>query len=173
MSLSTVSYRIDRDNLIVDVSEEWDRFAIANGGSCTSHSIIGHSLFDFISGDPTRMFVRVLLDYCRHMRQPVSRPYRCDSPDLKRFMEMKITCLGDDLLLTHRLLRTEPISPPVNFPLGDEVVGQGLNRCSICNRIFTFGHWLDVDLARRRGLVEPSVDRVEYVVCPVCQASQK
>ena len=54
-----VSYWLDRDDRIVQVNPLWDQFALANGGEkqLLSSEIQGRRVFDFITGDQTRMYL--------------------------------------------------------------------------------------------------------------------
>lgn len=162
-----IQYRLDKSDLIVDVGGAWDRMAVENGGNeLCGHSVLGRSLYDFISGDVSKMFVRTIIDGVRVLRRPRTVPYRCDSPGLRRFMEMSISCEdGGGLLLEHRQLRTEATGRRFDFTVGVAPVRQMVVRCSHCNSVKFSGVWGEPE----RVLPEaPGKVPVIYGVCPNC-----
>ena len=102
-------YRLDNTDRIFDTGGAWNQFAKENAGTeLLGSAVIGRSLYDFIHGDVSRMFVRTLVDGVRILNRPRMVPYRCDSPGLRRYMEMSITCEpGGGILLEHRQVREE------------------------------------------------------------------
>lgn len=167
-------YRLDRKDTIVDVGGAWDRFANENDGqSLTAERIRGQSLFAHIVGTATREFVWTLLDAARKLQQPVTRCYRCDSPTLKRYMEMTIEPDPRGLLLVrHRLLSTEPLQRPIVFKVAASGTARRalIVRCSSCNRVRAEGAWLEPEAALSKGQVptDQGVARVAYGVCSDC-----
>jgi hypothetical protein len=168
-----MSYTVDNTNTIVAVSGVWDEFARDNGGeNILASKIIGRQLEQFIQGDDTRMFVRTMLMSARTLHRPIYRPYRCDSPTLKRFMEMTLLPRADGVLeVIHRELHNEPIFH--NIPVVAAPSGAGwafLKRCSLCNRVHAQGVWSEIDdaiEANRLQVNAPNL-KVIYGVCPDC-----
>lgn len=170
-SSSPVSYLIDERNLILSVNQHWDQFARQNQGEqVLSDLVIGQPLFHYISGDPTRMYVRVLFDYVRRLQKTVIRDYRCDSDTEKRYMQMIIHPReASQLLLEHRLLATEKLDPPLRFAAGTECAAHVRWRCSTCNSVEVNGHWMEPDKAYQYGFLNRYTSRVAYRICPECQ----
>jgi hypothetical protein len=170
-----MSYTLDHADCIVAVGGAWDDFARVNQGDAVlSSKVVGRKLDQFIHDDVTRMFVRSLLMAARLLRKPISRPYRCDAPALKRFMEMTVTpdAVGG-LEVTHRELRSEPMLHRVQLvaaPPGSEAVFT--KRCSLCNRVQAKGVWSEVDAAVQAGRLTDNGAglKVFYGVCPDCRA---
>lgn len=149
-------YWIDRDDRIVRVNEQWDRFAESNEGhGCTSAAVLGRSLWPFITGDSTRMLIATCMDRVRVHDRPVLRPYRCDSPELARHMEMSITMEDEGLLrVEHRLVEAQP------KPLERRTVVLTPSRvCSTCLRLEREGRWEDGE--------RPEPGTI-FAVCPDC-----
>lgn len=170
-----LSYSLDRSDTIVAVSGKWDDFARDNDGEkILSGQIIGRKLDQFIIGDDTRMFVRTLLMSARTLCRPIYRPYRCDSPKLKRFMEMTVLPQAEGAVeVIHRELYSEPIF--YNIPIVAAPASAGwafLKRCSLCNRVQAQGMWSEIDEAieANRLLVTAPSLKVIYGVCPDCLA---
>ena len=114
-AIMNLSYTLDASNAIIAVSGDWDRVALDNGGEqIISRRIIGRRLDDFITGDVTLMFVRTMLMSARTLKYIIRRPYRCDSPQLKRSMEMTVVPRAQGVLeVCHRQLRSEPYRYPL------------------------------------------------------------
>ncbi|NWF36219.1 hypothetical protein [Mariprofundus sp. KV] len=164
------SYWVDRHYTIAKVGADWDKFAIENGGEeLVSPQIIGQNLFSYIASDTTRMYLRLILDHVWHIHHQANKPYRCDSPEIKRFMQMQISIDDENLLrLDHYLLATEPNSPPVHFSGIRSQNSNLIRRCSMCNRINVAFSWVDADLALKTGLITDPKQRVIYTVCGDC-----
>jgi hypothetical protein len=168
-----MSYTLDRSDTIVAVSGNWDNFALDNNGEKTlSDQVVGRKLDQFITGDDTRMFVRTMIMSARTLRRPIYRPYRCDSPKLKRFMEMTVLPRdGGAVEVIHRELHSEPVFH--NIPIIAAPVGTCrayLKRCSLCNRVQAQGVWSEIDEAINTQRLETSASslKVIYGVCPDC-----
>jgi hypothetical protein len=170
--MALLSYTLDADDTIVTVAGDWDRTALANGGEAVlAARIIGRRLNDFITGDITRMFVHTMLMSARTLQREVSRPYRCDTPQLRRLMRMSIEPHADGRLDVHHWqLAQDPVPQPI--PVVAAAGGSAaafIKRCSMCNRIRVGQEWVEVGSARQ----EPSLTgiaslMVVYGVCPEC-----
>lgn len=162
-------YLLDAQDRLVDVCPEWDAVALAGAAQPGSLRIdvIGQPLRQFIAGDVTRMYMEAVLQSCRLTGQARSLPYRCDTPDLQREMEMRLEPLAQDALrVEHRLLRSSP--RPSRFTAQPLPFGATprLWRCSICLRLgkqTPDGRWSDV--------AQPDAPeaKVVYTLCPHCR----
>lgn len=164
-------YLLDAHDQIVDAGGLWDEFARENdGGNALVTRVLGTCIFDHISGDTSTMFLDSLLKYTRTLKRSSTRCYRCDSPGIKRFMEMNLVPQTDGgVLVVHRLLRTEILPGQFIF-----TVQRGVNifavRCSMCNRLKIDGEWTEPDQAFASGkLVANHQTAVIYGVCPECK----
>lgn len=155
-------YRVDAGNHLVEVSSDWDSFALANGGSrALAHQVVGRPLADFVHGDATRMFVFSALEAARQRCGPMALPYRCDAPSLQRRFEMVLQSHPDGPVdIEHRLVwqqaRHMPITAPADRPQAPHW------RCSQC---------LGVRLAGQQAWREPEAptgDPLGWDVCPPC-----
>ncbi|MCB0192433.1 MAG: hypothetical protein KDJ65_10860 [Anaerolineae bacterium] len=171
--MNSVVYWLNQADEIVDVNDEWDNFALDNDGNeVVRDKVIGKPLFNFIVGESTRMFVDNLLRRARLRYQETHKFYRCDSPDVKRFMEMRIVPEDRDLLrLEHTIIRREVMTPPVYYQYSP-TIKHPYRRCSICNKVLHQSVWCEgSDLIR--ALPQSSVDAIDaidviYHVCPTC-----
>jgi len=68
-------WTIDRENVITSVGGDWDAFAESNdAASLCGSSVVGRSLFDFISGEETQRIYRLLLRRCARWTRRSSCP---------------------------------------------------------------------------------------------------
>ncbi|BDV01536.1 hypothetical protein TDMWS_16210 [Thermodesulfomicrobium sp. WS] len=159
-----VIYWLDAQDRIVQVNDVWDQFARANGGDgMLAAAVQGQPLWRFVSGDPTRMWLDAIVNVVRITRKPQERPYRCDCPQYKRFMRMRVIPEPSGLLVRveHHILALEP-REPVQFEFG-RGQGMAMPRCSVCCRVQQHGQWVDPDPGT------PGQYRVFYTVCPQCR----
>ncbi|QEP42521.1 hypothetical protein D5085_04855 [Ectothiorhodospiraceae bacterium BW-2] len=167
-----VCYRLNPQNTIIDVNANWDRFALENAaGQLCRQRIIGLPLERFIQGDTTQMFVRTMLQSVRLRQLPLTRQYRCDSPDRRRLMQMTlIPATSGEVALEHRLLQETPFPLPFHFATVQSPTPlPKINRCSHCNRL---NRPPDLDWLDPQQLL-PAPDptqpiTVHYTICPKC-----
>ena len=127
-----MEYRIDTNGRIVEVSSDWDAFAVNNDGEQAMQSkVSGKPVIGFIKDDPTRMWFDTLVMHVRVKGGALEREYRCDSPTHRRYMRMKLVPEGSDIVVRHELVRVEPRQRPVVY-FADE---EGVECCSVCHRL--------------------------------------
>lgn len=172
-------YCLDAADRIIEIGGNWDGFAASNQGQqAMTRQILGTYLHEHIVDDNSRMFIYTILHGVRTLNRPATRPYRCDSPTLKRFMQMTVTPLENGVLrVSHHLLRTEALSHPLNFHAANHRIPtahweKAIVRCSMCNQVKIDQSWLTPENALEK---QPEVARmasipVIYTVCPQCFA---
>lgn len=168
----TTGYRLDTRDRIIEVSGEWDRFACDNGAEeLAMDSVIGMPLRSFISGDVTRMFIDTMHARVRMSGRPMTVPYRCDSPGVKRFMEMSLAAIGNDLISEHRLLSEHVMPRALIFRSASDGRPQAwTRRCSMCNRLsMPDGRLVEPDEFAEAGAADGQAIGVIYFVCPECK----
>jgi hypothetical protein len=178
MGVRTATYRygVDAADLILWADERWLAFAMENGApELTLDSIIGRSLWDFVSGDGTRRLFEEIHARVRQDGKPAIVPFRCDSPTLQRHMRMKIV-RGEagELIYESVLLRVEPQR---HLKVLDAVSARSdgtLTMCSCCKRaLLEPVGWLDVEdvSIKLRFFDTPEVPNLRYDICPECTQS--
>lgn len=168
----TNAYRLDSRDRIIEVSGGWDRFACDNGAEeLANESVIGMPLRSFISGDVTRMFIDTMHARARMSGRPMTVPYRCDSPGVKRFMEMSLEAIGSDLVSTHRLLAEQVLPRALVFRIAaDGRPHSWTKRCSMCNRLsMPDGRLVEPDEFAETESADGQTVGVIYFVCPECK----
>ena len=171
---TTYDYSIDRSDVIESVSEAWLHFAQINGApELTCEAVVGRSLWEFVSGSDTQSFYRALFHRVRSKEIEVDLPFRCDSPDLLRFMVLHLRPVSNGgLELSGRLLRDEKRTrhmPLSNDPAGDG--GQRFVMCSLCKRVDAFGSWITPEVAAKWFYVFETAreQEVHHGICDQCQ----
>lgn len=170
-------YDVDANGCITFVDEGWRQFAITNGAPhyADSASLYGRALLSFISDNTTRHVYAVLMDRVRAERAAVRVPFRCDSPGLRRWLELEMTP-GDKggIAFVSRELRSEPREPVPASSTAVAVPGVEaalIRMCSWCKRVDAgASRWLEIEQAiTELGLfAEPRVDAITHGICPDC-----
>lgn len=166
-----LSYWLDAGDTIVAVSENWNGEVRQNDApELDASRIIGRNLISFVNGDATRMYVRTVLQSIRLLRKPMLRSYRCDTPERRRFMEMRLTLEASGLVRwDHRLVHEESLPRTFSFrTLAKPVSHRCVVRCSVCNRLKRFTNWLEPEALLPADEVPDDGLPVIYGVCPDC-----
>ncbi len=161
-------YLVDHQGIIRDVNAGWDRFAQMNGGP-PGMEVLNRRIFDFVTGDPARMYLNSLLEQSRTLQQEVIVAYRCDSPGRKRYMELRLRPLRDNsVALEHRIVREEDLQPVVTFSYHPQAIA--LRRCSVCNRLNRGGRWQELPDVLTPHMAHARLP-VRYDVCGDCRVA--
>lgn len=171
-TLST-RYSVEPDLRIGWTSANWDRFARENGApALAGGTVIGRSLWDFIEGSETRALYAAMLQRVRETSAPVDVAFRCDSPDVRRYMLLHMSCPEDaEVVCIAELLREE--SRPRVGLLDSELprIGDPVVICSFCKQVESpSGRWCEVEEALEElDLKEDKpVPPLFNSVCPEC-----
>ena len=169
----SICYWLDISDVIVDIGAGWTEFALENNApELEVRKVIGRNVIDFVSGDVTKMYVRTILQSARLMRRPMHRSYRCDSPDQRRFMEMRLTMEDNGLLRwEHRMVRSENMQRRMDFrPAAGLHAAKCVVRCSMCNRLKSPAGWSEPDIGPQPPTLGDGTIPVIYGICPECLA---
>lgn len=165
-----IRYRITADGRIDSIEGPWDRFARENGAPGLPRPL-GEPLLDHVAGASVRAVLASLLDRARRLDEPIELSYRCDAPDRRRFMRLRLEReTGGTLMIRSRVLREEP-RPPVRLLEPDASRSDDLLPiCAWCKRVEADGTWLEVEEAiERLGLFDrPALPELTHGVCEVC-----
>ena len=166
-------YRVDAADVLVWVSELWLAFAKENGAAdLIEESVLGRSLWDFVSGDELRRLYAEIHSRVRLSGTPVVLPFRCDSPSLQRHMRMTITREdAGQLAYDSVLVRAVPQRPLEILDSRWKRSAAVLTMCSCCKRaLLEPVGWLGLDdVAVRLQLFEAEkVPELRHTICPEC-----
>lgn len=165
-------HTVDPEGNITAVNDEWVEFARENGApQLVREAVAGRALWEFMEGMETRHISRLLLDKARRSGKGLTIPYRCDSPDLKRFMEMEIVPLDNGTVeFRSRILKVEKREP---VRLLDPNAGRGdefLTICSWCRRARIASEWVELDEAVKKLdlFSSASLPQLTHGMCQDC-----
>lgn len=169
-----LTYVLDQAACIRAIDGPWDEFAEANGApDLTVANVLGRPIVAFVTGLEMRTLTALLFERAR--KAPVrALPFRCDSPDARRYLTLTVTAEGPDLLVCSTVVaRTEPRT---HRALLDTTVPRSPNAfvtlCGWCRKAqMDDGRWVEIDEAiDERGLfVESPLPRLTHGVCGPCR----
>lgn len=174
------SYRIDGTDHVVSVDDAWLAFAAENDApELTREHVVGRPLWDFVQGSEVRRLLRLVLSRVRRNDVPLLLPFRCDSPDRRRFMRMALTPLPGDELRVDSILERQDRQPPIR--LLDRRAPRSAQApvlCSLCRRVELPGQdrdrdhdWVEVEdaVVRLELFGAGPLPRLAHGVCPGCR----
>ena len=168
-----LAYELDAQLCIRAVDPSWSEFAQANGASeRVVPGPLGQPVLDYVWGPTTVYLYRRLFEHVLRTGRPVRFPFRCDSPEVRRFLEMEIRpAPSSGLQLRTRVVRLEPRE---RSPLLDRAVprdGGLLRMCSWCKGVEVEGRWCEVEeaVAALRLFERDALPAITHGVCPPCQ----
>jgi hypothetical protein len=165
-----VDFLLDKQDEIVAVGCEWDRFALENDApELIGSTVIGRPLLDFISGNVTRQFIQALLQIVRTGNQSIELEYRCDSPNERRCMQMRVSV--DESGLVHffnAILRTESRKNKVLISRSTQRSKNTTVRCSMCNLIKPLKDWIEPEQFSSSNKAKNIELLVIYGICEGC-----
>lgn len=168
----TYLYCIDATDRLTFVSDEWIAFAQENDAQdLVSNRLLGVEIWSFIEGKAIRDFYQALFDHVRVTETEVIVPFRCDSPNMIRQMELAIRpAQSGEVELEGRLLSIGSRDNIHLFSRHARRADRTIPICSFCRRVAVSGRWLDVPEAiYRYGFFSgPTQPKISEQICPSC-----
>ncbi|KAF1079201.1 MAG: hypothetical protein GQF41_4504 [Candidatus Rifleibacterium amylolyticum] len=171
-------YRIDSADTIVSVSDNWQSFADANAWNSLlrPENVVGHAIWEFIFGPETQYLYQELFKRVRKGISSRAIPFRCDSPDERRFLELYIKPLSQGQIeICSKILRSEPRNSvrllDENAPRSKEFV----TLCSMCKKVkISPEQWAEVEegLALLKIFEADDMPQLSHGLCQSCCDSQ-
>lgn len=174
--MNVYAYEIDSHDRIVAVDDEWLHFAEQNDAPhLTRDVVMGKSLYGFMSGEELiDAYERIFSGLrARSLSEPLRIPFRCDSHDRKRVMELLIKPSGNKSLMLCGVLREETLRrsvPVMNFRLPRDR-STVMPICSRCRKVCpSRGVWQEVEdaFADPYALPPQGVPTLSEDLCPDC-----
>ena len=166
-------YSINKDDIITNYSKNFPSFARNNDWQLDMEpeAVLGHSIFDFISGSETKHLYQVLFEHCRNGKHIGPIPFRCDSPTERRFLELNLRLLPNSHIdIITELLKTES-RPPVRILQANTTRTEQLIRiCSMCKKVFVDDEWVEIEeaLIRMKLFEQERLPRLTHGLCNSC-----
>jgi hypothetical protein len=171
-------YRIDLEDRISFVNDEWIAFGIENGlTELSARGVVGRPLWDFVSDPTVQHLYKALFEKVRARKSKPKIPYRCDSPDCRRIMNMELSVSSDgEIHLTNRILQLE-FRPHISIlePSADRS-NQFLAICSICKKTkLRENRWYEIEEAVAiLGMTETGpYPQLTHSICDGCLGDWK
>lgn len=142
-------YRINSEDRIVSVDAAWDKYAVSNEApELEGTNVIERKLWEFVADEMTRHIYQQMLVEVRRGRT-MAFDFRCDSPDTRRFLEMRMTPLPDDGVQFETLTKlVEERSSQELYRRSSEYIDELVITCSWCKKIKTAENvWHEVEQA--------------------------
>ena len=178
IEFTTCRYRLDPADRISSVDGWWLAFAKENGApDLVEAAILGRSIWDFISGEATRRLYEEIHDLVRLSSHPAVVPLRCDSPSVRREIQLTISSDDEGYLTYDSMLVRAKLQP--HLGLLDPTQRRSattLTMCSCCKRaLLESVGWLGVEEASARLRVSELTElpQLAYTVCPACTREMK
>jgi hypothetical protein len=176
VTTETLSYAIDDQDRLIKVDDGYYRFAEENGWDGVGASL-GRSIWDFVAGREVKKLQKLLLRRVRGELRDVELPFRCDGPDARREMSMRIVAdsTGRVVMFSARLVSEEEWDEPQPLldPQAPHDDGEFLPMCAWCDRFLVEGEWVEVEeAARRLELFRRSeMPTLDHGICPQCSGT--
>ena len=170
----TFIYRIDKNDRIIYVDDEWLSFAQENQGELLNReNIYSKSLWDLISGNDTVFLYQHIFDRVRSTKQEIEIPFRCDSPTCRRYMNLIISAQINGVLeFLSQIVREEPRDYVSVFDANIERSEEFMKVCSWCKKVaLSEGDWREIEeavniLELYSKLPSP---QITHGMCPECR----
>jgi len=167
---------IDDADKIVHVNNDWLAFAGENTApQLTASSVLDQTIWRFIQGQEIIYLYEQIFARVRAGKSPVKFPFRCDSPDCRRFMEMKLSLLaGDAIQFMAQILRQEWRDPVDLLDASRDRSGEFLKICSWCKKINIPGQgWGEIEAAIEALdlFAHHSMPRMTHTICDACYSA--
>lgn len=164
-------YRINAQDEIVYVNEAWDLFALSNGAPhLIAEHVLQRPLWEFISDATTRELYQQAIALTRQGRT-LRFPFRCDSPQERRFMEMILSPYPGDMVTFRSItLRIEPRPCVPLLDMGGARTEGLVRMCSWCKRIAVDDTWVEIEegITRLRLFERATMPQVTHGICEAC-----
>lgn len=169
-----IYYVIDAEDHLVSVCPGWLEFAVKNEGDGLEPAhVVGRSLWDFITDDPTRELYEAVLEHVRSGSN-TDLVLRCDAPECRRLIEMIVTRQPNgNVEFKTVLLASKVRSPQRLLARSTPRTAQHVMVCSWCDLVnVDVDKWFEVEAAMDylRLADETELPMIEPVVCPACYA---
>jgi len=153
-SSSTYTYSVDKNDLLMSVSGNWQSFADQNAGGagCLPLNIIGSSLWSHIAEWETKHLYEMIFERVRKCQRRATFSFRCDAPELRRFLMLSIISIAGPVDSFESQIMGTELRRPVELLRADiERSNEFLRICSMCKRIAIGDEeWVEVELAVQR-----------------------
>jgi hypothetical protein len=165
--LPTTIHRIDADDQITFLDDGFRRQAEDAGVPDLPAEVMGKNLFLYMAGQLTHIWYHLLVERARQGVE-ITFPFRCDSPVLRRELQMVMRPLKDNGVEFESYPIVE--APRAFTPLLDPTIARSLETvtmCAWCKQLRSVIGWLEVEQAVTilQAFTEPFPPTIDYGIC--------
>ena len=115
----------------------------------------------------------MLLRRIRSEARSVELPFRCDGPEVRREMDIRIAASNSRRLVLFSARPRQEQTREERQPLLDVSAPRGedtIEMCGWCDRFLVEGEWVEVEeaAARLRLFARPELPEITHGICPAC-----
>lgn len=168
-----INYLIDDNDNITYLSEQWQPFADGNKAKkIDTTRVIGKRLSDFITDSKCQHIYWLLINRIRQTGGSFKFPFRCDSPDVRRYMEMEVhQHETGQIEFRSCVLQEEPRESVLLLESNIKRSGDLLRICSWCKKVkVDETAWLEVEEAIKKLSLfnAKTLPDLTHGMCPSC-----
>lgn len=169
----TVVYRIDCQDNIIYVNNAWSAFARENDGEkLEKESVLNRPVWKYIYGKETKHIYEILFNKVRTGQKGINFPFRCDSPTMRRFMELKLLPLPNNGIELEACTLKEESRRQLN--LLDAFIKKShghLMMCSWCKKVNVNDQWIEIEdaLIQLDLFGEKELPGLTHGICLCCK----
>ena len=166
-------YQINSDDKIVVVNDNWLSFASENVYDLSQDLVINKLLWDFIVDGETQYLYKIMVQKVRTNPVKLKVPFRCDSPNCRRFMELEVFSPNEKLVeFRCRVVKLEFRTAISLLDVNTDRSNEFVTMCSWCKKIYVSeSKWLEIEEAiTQLTLFEvEKLPQLTHGICPSCK----
>ncbi|MEQ8716976.1 MAG: hypothetical protein RIE08_05135 [Acidimicrobiales bacterium] len=171
---TVVEYRIDADDVVIDVGQSWAEFARDNDAPELANPASDRTLWTYFDSSEIRELWRLLVGRVRVMERAAVVSLRCDAPDARRWFDMTVTPESEGRVHFRCALVFEEARPPVSLLDPESERDDGLEPvlvCAWCGGARHGSGWMDIEAVVQadRLLERASMPPLSQGICASCR----
>jgi hypothetical protein len=116
---------------------------------------------------------RILVRRIRSEVREVELPFRCDGPDVRREMDLRISANATGRLVLFAATMRDELPRAEQQPLLDPATPRSeetIEMCGWCDRFFVDDEWVEIEVAakRLRLFARTELPAITHGICPEC-----
>jgi hypothetical protein len=164
-------YELDEDLRIISVDAGWREFALANQAPELVPGPLGESVLSCVTDSTSAILYDRLFQRVSQTGRAIVFPFRCDSPTLRRFLELRIEPRDPSgVRIETTLIRTEARARVALLEPRPRRDGDLLRMCGWCKTVDVKGRWYELEdaIVEMRLFEQDLSPAVTHGICPPC-----
>jgi hypothetical protein len=134
--------------------------------------VLGKSLFEFVTGSGNQSVFEAIVDKLRKNGRPFSFPIRCDAPDTRRYLDIRLhPALNGSIIFESHVLKEEKRAPMEILNPDRPKSKEQVVICGWCKKLrLPQENWVEIEDAVNAGLLDTSglLPDVSHGMCVAC-----